>query len=192
MSVPTDKLMELMRGPRSASAPAPMPQEMPNESEAPPISSPMSTPEPKMGSKEAAMINLGMAMDLLEQSLPALGSETEEGQKAIECHPYTDQHPWSTRKTKPTNFSSLKSCRCYKHYLKRAVLRQRAKQCQQHQFLVCLQQVVCLPPSWRYARFTLLPQCKDTSWIYLSQEVQLHHVRPNRQQPTKWRCHQHT
>ena len=83
MSVPTDKLMELMRGPRSASAPAPMPQEMPNESEAPPISSPMSTPEPKMGSKEAAMINLGMAMDLLEQSLPALGSESEEGQKAL-------------------------------------------------------------------------------------------------------------
>ena len=29
------------------------------------------------------MINLGMAMDLLEQSLPALGSETEEGQKAL-------------------------------------------------------------------------------------------------------------
>jgi hypothetical protein len=43
----------------------------------------MSTPEPKMGSKEAAMINLGMAMDLLEQSLPALGSESEEGQKAL-------------------------------------------------------------------------------------------------------------
>ena len=43
----------------------------------------MSTPEPKMGSKEAALINISMAMDLLEQSLPALGSETEEGQKAL-------------------------------------------------------------------------------------------------------------
>jgi hypothetical protein len=36
-----------------------------------------------MGSKEAAMINVGMAMDLLEQSLPALGSESVEGQKAL-------------------------------------------------------------------------------------------------------------
>jgi hypothetical protein len=43
----------------------------------------MSTPEPKMGSKEGAMINIGMAMDLLEQSLPALGSESPEGQKAL-------------------------------------------------------------------------------------------------------------
>jgi hypothetical protein len=84
MSVPSDKLMELMRGPRSANAPAPMPQAgNMSDAETPPMASPMSTPEPKMGSKEAAMINLGMAMDLLEQSLPALGSETEEGQKAL-------------------------------------------------------------------------------------------------------------
>jgi hypothetical protein len=86
MSVPSDKLMELMRGPRSANAPAPMPTPQAgnmSDAETPPMSSPMSTPEPKMGSKEAAMINLGMAMDLLEQSLPALGSETEEGQKAL-------------------------------------------------------------------------------------------------------------
>jgi hypothetical protein len=43
----------------------------------------MSTPEPKMGSKEAALINISMAMDLLEQSLPAFGSESSEGQKAL-------------------------------------------------------------------------------------------------------------
>jgi hypothetical protein len=36
-----------------------------------------------MGSKEAAKINLGMAQDLLEQSLPALGSDTEEGKAAL-------------------------------------------------------------------------------------------------------------
>jgi hypothetical protein len=36
-----------------------------------------------MGSKEGAMINIGMAVDLLEQSLPALGSESPEGQKAL-------------------------------------------------------------------------------------------------------------
>ena len=50
---------------------------------APPMSSPMSTPEPKMGNREAAMINISMAMDLLEQSLPALGSESAEGQKVL-------------------------------------------------------------------------------------------------------------
>jgi len=91
MGVPADKLMELMRNPRSAgmgaappASPSPFaPPAMGGEVETPPMASPMSTPEPKMGSKEAAMINLGMAMDLLEQSLPALGSETEEGQKAL-------------------------------------------------------------------------------------------------------------
>jgi len=91
MGVPADKLMELMKGSRSAGAPAPVPAPpegapMPgamSDAETPPMSSPMSTPEPKMGSKEAAMINVGMAMDLLEQSLPALGSESEEGQKAL-------------------------------------------------------------------------------------------------------------
>jgi hypothetical protein len=91
MGVPSDKLMELMKGDRSAGAPvpAPPPGEIPggagamSDAETPPMSSPMSTPEPKMGSKEAAMINVGMAMDLLEQSLPALGSESVEGQKAL-------------------------------------------------------------------------------------------------------------
>jgi hypothetical protein len=88
MSVPADKLMELMRGPKSAGAPAPMPQ-MPTapqtDVETPPIAAPMSTPEPKMGSREAALINIGMAMDLIEQSLPALGSESEEGRKALDA-----------------------------------------------------------------------------------------------------------
>jgi len=88
MSVPADKLMELMRGPKSAGAPSPMPQ-MPDapvtDVETPPMSAPMSTPEPKMGSREAAMINIGMALDLIEQSLPALGSDSEEGRKALDA-----------------------------------------------------------------------------------------------------------
>jgi hypothetical protein len=87
MSVPTDKLMELMKGSRSASAPMPNPETPPSEgisgTETPPMASPMSTPEPKMGSKEGALINISMAMDLLEQSLPAFGSESVEGQKAL-------------------------------------------------------------------------------------------------------------
>ena len=87
MSVPADKLMELMRGPRSAGAPAPMPQAptATPDLEIPPNAAPMSTPEPKMGSREGALINIGMALDLIEQSLPALGSDTEEGRKALDA-----------------------------------------------------------------------------------------------------------
>jgi hypothetical protein len=43
----------------------------------------MATPAPKMGNIEAAKINIGMAIDLIEQSLPALNSESPEGQKAV-------------------------------------------------------------------------------------------------------------
>ena len=49
----------------------------------PPSASPMSTPEPRMGTQESARINIGLAMDLLEQSLPGLGSESDEGQKVM-------------------------------------------------------------------------------------------------------------
>lgn len=49
--------------------------------ETPPMASPMSTPEPKLGSKEGAMINIQMALDLLQQSLPAVGSESTEGKE---------------------------------------------------------------------------------------------------------------
>ena len=85
MSVPSDKLMELMKGNQSAGAPLPAPPPGANMSDAevPPMGSPMSTPETKLGSKEAARINLGMAQDLLEQSLPAFGSDTEEGRAAL-------------------------------------------------------------------------------------------------------------
>jgi hypothetical protein len=36
-----------------------------------------------MGSKEASMINLGMAQDLLEQALANIGSNTEEGKAVL-------------------------------------------------------------------------------------------------------------
>jgi len=49
----------------------------------PPMPSPMSTPEPKAGVKEAALVNVSMALDLIEQALPAIGSESPEGRKLI-------------------------------------------------------------------------------------------------------------
>ena len=97
MAMDNNRLMEMMKGAKSAGAPMPgigappgmgapdgaNPMAPPPEASTPPLSSPMSTPEPKMGSKEAAMINLGMAQDLLEQSLPAIGSDSEEGKAVL-------------------------------------------------------------------------------------------------------------
>jgi hypothetical protein len=86
MSVPPDKLMQLMKQGQASQGqkPAePAPPQSISDAETPPMSSPMSTPEPKMGSKEGALINIGMALDLIEQSLPALGSESDEGKQAM-------------------------------------------------------------------------------------------------------------
>jgi len=70
------KLMETERG--GEATPTTPPSSL-ADAETPPIGSPMSTPEPKEGEKAAARINIQMAMDLLQQSLPALGSDSEEG-----------------------------------------------------------------------------------------------------------------
>ena len=84
--MPMDKMMELIQqgqAPENTDIPAPASAGAGPDASTPPMGSPMSTPEPKMGSKAAANINIQMAMDLLEQSLPALGSETEEGQQIM-------------------------------------------------------------------------------------------------------------
>lgn len=84
MSVPPDKLMELIGKQQGNPAEAPPPDTtaMSDPSTAP-MSAPMSTPEPKMGNREGALVNISMAMDLIEQALPSLGSESVEGQKAL-------------------------------------------------------------------------------------------------------------
>lgn len=88
MSVPSDKLMEMMRqapasgGGKTAPASAPTPTDT-SDASTPPMGAPMSTPEPKMGNMQGAYVNLSLAMDLIEQALPVLGSESEEGQKAL-------------------------------------------------------------------------------------------------------------
>ena len=84
--MPMDKMMELIQqgqAPENTDIPAPDSAGSSPDSSTPPMASPMSTPEPKMGSKAAANINIQMAMDLLEQSLPALGSESDEGQQIM-------------------------------------------------------------------------------------------------------------
>ena len=84
----TPDMMDLIKSQRDSATPAGVPPTPPTGAEmsdasTPPSAAPMSTPEPKMGNREGAMVNISMAMDLLEQSLPALGSESEEGQKVL-------------------------------------------------------------------------------------------------------------
>lgn len=55
-----------------------------DSTEAPPMASPMSTDEPKMGNVAAAQINVQMAMDLLRQTLPMFGSQSEEGKMILD------------------------------------------------------------------------------------------------------------
>jgi len=88
MSMPPDQLMSLLKNQKDKATPTgtpPVPETGGGMSDpsAPPMASPMSTPEPKMGEREASLLNISMAMDLLEQALPALGSESEEGQKVL-------------------------------------------------------------------------------------------------------------
>ena len=83
MSVPPDKLMELIKGGQADKTAMPEPSAPQMDTETPPMAAPMSTPEPKMGSKEGALVNISMALDLIEQSLPALGSESDEGKQAL-------------------------------------------------------------------------------------------------------------
>ena len=88
MGVPSDQLMQMIKSQRDGATPAGIPPAPENvtgmsDTSAPPMASPMSTPEPKMGNREAGLINISMAMDLLEQVLPAFGSESAEGQKVL-------------------------------------------------------------------------------------------------------------
>lgn len=75
------ELMALMGG--AGGAGIPMPGAEPPTTPTAPMGAPMSTPEPKSGEREAAMINVSMALDLIEQALPALGSESGEGRKLL-------------------------------------------------------------------------------------------------------------
>ncbi len=45
-----------------------------------PVGAPLSTPQPNEGMQQEAMVNLSMAMDLMEGSLGAFGTGSPEGQ----------------------------------------------------------------------------------------------------------------
>ena len=82
VAIPPDRLKSLL-SPKTEGDNAATGAATPPETPAGPMAAPMSTPEPKMGSKEGALINLSMALDLIQQAIPALGAESEEGKKAM-------------------------------------------------------------------------------------------------------------
>lgn len=70
--------MALIAGGAGKNGPA-MAAESPEAGSSAPAGSPMTTPQPAQGDKQNAMVNVSIARDLLEQTLPALGSESPEG-----------------------------------------------------------------------------------------------------------------
>lgn len=90
MSVPPE-VMKLMQGGGGASPlggagkGGPVPQAPAGSAPQAPGAAPMTTPQPAHGERENAMVNVNLAMDLLEQTLPALGSESEEGAAVLQC-----------------------------------------------------------------------------------------------------------
>lgn len=49
-----------------------------------PVSAPMSTPQPNEGDKGGALAQVQMAIDLLEQTLPVFGSDSDEGSAILD------------------------------------------------------------------------------------------------------------
>lgn len=82
MAQPSPELMKLVAGGAGKSGP-PMAAESPDAGSSAPAGAPMTTPQPAEGDKQNAMVNVGIARDLLEQTLPALGSESPEGQAVM-------------------------------------------------------------------------------------------------------------
>jgi hypothetical protein len=89
MAVPQEEMMKMIASQRDQATPGGMvettEETVMSDATTPPMAAPMSTPEPKMGTKESAMLNLSMAMDLLNQSLPGIGVNSAEGKKVLDA-----------------------------------------------------------------------------------------------------------
>lgn len=51
----------------------------------PPRAAPLSQPQNKSGLQAAALTNMHIAVNMLEEALPAFGSESPEGQTILDC-----------------------------------------------------------------------------------------------------------
>lgn len=82
MSVPPDLMKLIAGGGGTGTSPGPNPMQAAAPGNTAPAGGPMSSPQPKEGLSQAAMVNVSMVFKLLEQSLQVFGSQSEQG-KAI-------------------------------------------------------------------------------------------------------------
>lgn len=86
MSVPPEIMQRMMAGGRGGPPPQP-PQAPPGavgaQSGQSPAAAPLSKPQDKRGLKAAAHTNIHIAVNMLEEALPAFGSESPEGAKIL-------------------------------------------------------------------------------------------------------------
>lgn len=87
MSVPPDLMKQMLKQGGTAPGATPSPQGPASDGarQMPPAAAPFSTPQEKRGLKATAMANVHIAMTLLEQAIPDLGSETDEGQMVMKA-----------------------------------------------------------------------------------------------------------
>jgi hypothetical protein len=78
MSVPPELMQRMMQGGGQGG-----PQATPRAPAQAPAAAPISSPQKKEGLKAAAHTNIHIAVNMLEEALPAFGSESAEGQKII-------------------------------------------------------------------------------------------------------------
>lgn len=84
MSVPQDSLIKLLAGGGGTNAaPGANPMSAAAPGNQPPAGGPMATPQPKEGVTQAGLVQVSLALNALEQALPAFGSATEEGKAVL-------------------------------------------------------------------------------------------------------------
>lgn len=92
MSVPANLMQQMLKqqqgGARGATPPAAVGMQGPQATDArtmPPAAAPFATPQEKRGQKATALANVHIALTLLEQAIPDLGSDTPEGMAVIKA-----------------------------------------------------------------------------------------------------------
>lgn len=56
------------------------------------MAAPMSTPQEPEGQKQGGMVQVAMAIEMLQQSLPQVGSHTEEGKSVLKALTQLSRH----------------------------------------------------------------------------------------------------
>ena len=85
LSAPPEELLKLMGSGGGAPGGVASPGGAGAPSPSAPAGGPMCAPQPKEGMAQAAMVNISMVFQLLEQSLPAFGSQSEEGKSILQA-----------------------------------------------------------------------------------------------------------